>query len=127
MHILDEPANLQRSAKITERHRIGSQASELLDRARQCKQIVFDRNVEGVSVSEVDGDREEGASFIESDERVGFEEVVQLDRSEEGLDLVLPDAVPFVEGVFAGGRGEELDGEGLCSEGVFGGREDGWD
>jgi hypothetical protein len=49
-----------------------------------------------------------------------------LDGGEEGLDLVLPGLIPFVERVFGGGGGEELDGGSLGGEGGLGGGEDGW-
>ena len=39
---------------------------------------------------------------------------------------MLPNGVPFVEGIFGGGAGEELDGSGLGSDGCFAGGEDIW-
>jgi hypothetical protein len=53
--------------------------------------------------------------------------VGELDGGEEGLGLVLPGCVPFVEGVFGGGVGEEVDGRGLRGEAGFSGSEDGGD
>ena len=73
--------------------------------------------MEGVGVFEVDGDGEKVADFREGDERVVAEEVEELDGSQKALDLVLPNGVPFVEGIFGGGAGEELDGSGLGSDG----------
>lgn len=82
--------------------------------------------MEGVGVFEVDGDGEELTNFGKRNQSVVAEELGELDGGEEGLDLVLPGLIPFVEGVFGGGGGEELDGVGLGGEGGLGGGEDGW-
>lgn len=83
--------------------------------------------MEGVGVFEVDGDGEELTNFGKRNQRIVAEELGELDGGEEALDLVLPGLVPFIEGVFGGGGGKELDGRGLVGQGGLGGGEDGRD
>lgn len=78
MHVLHEAADLQRSSKIPQRHRVGRQACELFDGRCQSEEVVFDGDMEGIRVFEVDGDGEKVADFGEGDERVVAEEVEEL-------------------------------------------------
>lgn len=78
MHVLHEAADLQWPGKVPQCHRVWRQAGELFDGRCQSEEIVFDSDMEGVSVFEVDGDGEKVADFREGDERVVAEEVEEL-------------------------------------------------
>ena len=78
MHVLHEAADLQWPGKVPQRHRVWCQTGELFDGRCQSEEIVFDSDMEGVRVFEVDGDGEKVADFREGDERVVAEEVEEL-------------------------------------------------
>jgi hypothetical protein len=56
MQVLDEPANLHRHGGVAQRHRVNSQAAEVVDDGNQPQQVLLDGDVEGITVLEVDRD-----------------------------------------------------------------------
>jgi len=53
--VLDELADLQRTLVVAQSHGVDGQTRELFDERDQGLQVLFDRDVEGITVLEVDG------------------------------------------------------------------------
>jgi hypothetical protein len=56
--VLDELGDLQRAGVVAQCDCVGSQAGEFFDRVRQCEEVVFNGDVEGIFVFDIDGDCE---------------------------------------------------------------------